>query len=133
MNQQPTVDINSFLLDGVPGYKYIPLVVERLKTLHPDKIILFGSYAYGTPHDDSDIDLIVVTHDDFMPANYQEKTTVYLRVSHVLDEIKKAFPIDLIVYTAPMYRKFVELGSLFSKEILQQGIVLYENDNPGMA
>ena len=32
-------------------------IVELLKPLRLDKIILFGSYAYGTPHDDSDIDM----------------------------------------------------------------------------
>ena len=35
-------------------------IVERLKPLDPDKIILFGSYAYGTPNEDSDIDLCIV-------------------------------------------------------------------------
>ncbi|SMP87795.1 Nucleotidyltransferase domain-containing protein [Epsilonproteobacteria bacterium SCGC AD-308-E02] len=42
-------------------------IVERLKPLDLDKIILFGSYAYGTPNEDSDIDLYVVTKDDFIP------------------------------------------------------------------
>ena len=35
-------------------------IVESLKPLDPDKIILFGSYAYGTPNEDSDIDLFLV-------------------------------------------------------------------------
>ncbi len=35
-------------------------IVERLKPLDPDKIILFGSYAYGTPTEESDIDLFLV-------------------------------------------------------------------------
>ena len=35
-------------------------IVERLKPLEPEKIILFGSYAYGTPNEDSDIDLFLV-------------------------------------------------------------------------
>ena len=38
--------------------KLKPLIVERLKPLNPDKIILFGSYAYGTPNEDSDIDFL---------------------------------------------------------------------------
>ena len=36
-----------------------PQIIERLMPLKPDKIILFGSYAYGTPNDDSDIDILV--------------------------------------------------------------------------
>ncbi len=35
-------------------------IVERLKPLDPDRIILFGSYAYGTPTEDSDIDIFIV-------------------------------------------------------------------------
>ena len=35
-------------------------IVERLKPLDPDKVILFGSYAYGTPNEDSDIDLFLL-------------------------------------------------------------------------
>ena len=40
-----------------------PLIIERLKPLNPNKIILFGSYAYGTPNEDSDIDLCIVEKD----------------------------------------------------------------------
>jgi len=36
------------------------LIVEKLKPLKPSKIILFGSYAYGTPNEDSDIDLCII-------------------------------------------------------------------------
>jgi predicted nucleotidyltransferase len=37
-----------------------PPIVERLKPLNPDKIILFGSFAYGTPTEESDIDLFLL-------------------------------------------------------------------------
>jgi len=40
-----------------------PQIVERLKSLNPDKIILFGSYAYGTPNEDSDIDIFLLKDD----------------------------------------------------------------------
>jgi len=43
--------------------KLKPLIVERLKPLNPDRIILFGSYAYGTPNEDSDIDLFLLRDD----------------------------------------------------------------------
>ena len=49
------------------------LIVERLKPLNPDNVILFGSYDNGTANEDSDIDLYVVTNDDFMPQNFREK------------------------------------------------------------
>ena len=35
-------------------------IVERLKNLNPDKIVIFGSYAYGTPDDDSDVDIFII-------------------------------------------------------------------------
>ena len=108
---------------------YLPLIVSRLKSIGITKIILFGSLTSGEVHTDSDIDLIVVTNDDYMPKSYKEKSEVYLKVSSALTEITGKIPIDLIVYTKPMYNKFNELGSLFSKEISQKGLVLYEADH----
>ncbi|CAN2039103.1 Nucleotidyltransferase domain-containing protein [Candidatus Magnetomoraceae bacterium gMMP-15] len=107
----------------------ISLIIERLKMINPYKIILFGSYAYGKPENDSDIDLMIVTDDDYFPGSYKEKSDIYLKVSNALTDLSKKMPIDLIVYTKPMYNKFNELGSLFSKEILQKGIILYETNN----
>lgn len=46
----------------------IKTVTDRLvKGLHPDQIILFGSYAYGTPDTDSDLDLLIVVPDSREP------------------------------------------------------------------
>src|SRR5881394_3178668 len=61
-------------------------VAERF---HPDKIILFGSYAYGTPHADSDVDILVV-----MPARQRHTQAVRIRWA-----IPAPFPMDLIVRT----------------------------------
>ncbi len=44
-------------------------IVNRLRSLNPYKIILFGSYAWGEPDEDSDIELYVVTKDEFTPQN----------------------------------------------------------------
>jgi len=81
------------------GLNYIPLIIEKLKSTHPEKIILFGSYAYGEPTDDSDLDILVVTSDDNIPSSFSEKSKIYLRISLAISEIKKEFPIDLIVHT----------------------------------
>jgi len=108
---------------------YLPLIVTRLKKIGISKIILFGSLTSDEVHMDSDIDLIVVTNDDHLPESYKAKSEVYLKVSGALTDITRKIPIDLIVYTKPMYNKFNELGSLFSKEISQKGIVLYEADH----
>jgi predicted nucleotidyltransferase len=103
-------------------------IVNRLKEINPDKVILFGSYAWGDPHGDSDLDIIVVTNDDIMPKNYKEKMEIYLKVSTLLSEFKKQTPIDLVVHTRPMHNKFLKLGSAFSKEISKRGKILYERD-----
>lgn len=101
-------------------------LVDQLKAADPFKIILFGSHAYGNPDHDSDIDLLVVTEDDFLPNDFSEKNAIYLRVANTLTEIEKKIPIDLIVHTKAMHRIFLELDSMFSRKIAVSGKVLYE-------
>jgi predicted nucleotidyltransferase len=103
--------------------------VERFLKVSPEKIILFGSYAYGEPSPDSDIDMLVVTGDEGIPANYDEKSKIYLKIAHAIFDIQKQFPIDLIVHTRGMHKKFIETDSMFSREVLVRGKVLYEKDN----
>jgi len=111
------------------GYSYIPSLVEKLKLTQPEKIILFGSYAYGNPTDTSDLDILVVTGDNLIPASFEEKSTIYLRISRTISDIRKEFPVDLIVHTKAMHELFIENNSLFAREILTKGQVLYEKDN----
>ncbi|MBA7581899.1 hypothetical protein ES708_23812 [subsurface metagenome] len=108
------------------GIKYLPQIIEKLKQVNPYKIILFGSHANGTAYKDSDIDILVVTSDNFMPKNYDEKMKINLEVSGLISEIKAKYPVDLIVHTLPMHKKFIALGSMFSKEINKKGKILYE-------
>ena len=102
-------------------------ITDRLKSIGIEKLILFGSYAYGTPDDDSDIDLLVVTDDDFIPADFKQKSEIYLKVAGLLRDIEKTTPIDLIVHTKKMYRKFINLNSMFSRKIQKDGLVLYDS------
>jgi len=81
-------------------------IVEQLKPLHPEKVILFGSYAWGEPVENSDIDLYVVTNDEFIPNNYQEKREVVRKVSRRLRGIRQRFSMDLLVHTKSMSDKF---------------------------
>ncbi len=104
-------------------------LVEKLKNADPYRVILFGSHAYGEPKPDSDIDLLVVTQDDFLPKTFAEKNAVYLRVANSILEIEKSIPIDLIVHTKAMHKKFMELGSMFSRKIATDGKVIYESDH----
>jgi len=88
-------------------------VAERFS---PDKIILFGSYAYGEPHADSDVDILVV-----MPARNQHDQAVKIRW-----EIPAPFPMDLIVRTPKNLGWRLEEGESFHTEIVTKGKVLYE-------
>jgi uncharacterized protein len=101
-------------------------LLEMLRTVDPHKVILFGSYAHGSPHGQSDVDVLVVTEDEFLPQNFSEKMAVYLKVSNAITELEKKIPIDLMVHTKAMHRKFLAMKSVFSRHIANQGKVLYE-------
>jgi predicted nucleotidyltransferase len=95
----------------------------------PEKIILFGSYAYGKPSENSDLDILVVTRDNIIPSNFSEKSQIYLKISKAISDIKKDFPVDLIVHTKPMHLEFIKKNSVFARELLEKGKVIYEKTN----
>src|SRR5205823_6758367 len=82
----------------------------------PEKIILFGSDAYGRPHADSDVDILVV-----MPARNQIDQAV--KIDRAVDA---PFPLDLIVRTPKNLRWQLTEGDSFLQEIESKGKVLYE-------
>src|SRR6266849_5756636 len=94
-------------------------VAERFS---PDKIILFGSYANGEPHADSDVDILVV-----MPARNQIDQTV--RIDRKIDA---PFPLDLIVRAPKTLAGRLEEGDSFLQEIVAKGKVLYEKNHQGV-
>jgi predicted nucleotidyltransferase len=85
----------------------------------PDRIILFGSYAYGTPHADSDVDVLVV-----MPARNQLDQAVKIHTT-----VLPPFPLDLIVRTPKTMKERVEEGDSFLEEVLARGKLLYEKED----
>jgi predicted nucleotidyltransferase len=87
----------------------------------PEKIILFGSFARGTPQPDSDVDLLVV-----MLASNEINQSI--RITLAFDPV---FPLDLIVRTPERLRRGLAEGDSFLKEIASRGIVLYEMRHPG--
>ena len=86
----------------------------------PEKIILFGSYAYGAPHADSDVDILVI-----MPARNELDQAVRLRLT-----VDYNFPLDLLVRTPKNLSWRLAEGDSFLKEIMANGKVLYEKDDP---
>ncbi len=99
-------------------------IVEKLAPVGVEKIILFGSYAYGEPNENSDIDLYVVTNDDYLPANFKENNELYLKISRLLRDLRKNFAIDLIVHSKKMYELAKKSNSSFFKNDIAKGINL---------
>ncbi len=94
-------------------------IAERFQ---PDKIILFGSYAYGKPHEHSDVDLLVV-----MPAYNEINQSIRIRLA-----IEPPFPLDLIVRTPENLAWRLEEGDWFLREVVGKGKVLYEMIDGGV-
>jgi len=99
--------------------RYARAIAEEFQ---PDKIILFGSYAYGTPNEDSDVDLLVI-----MPARNQHDKAVQIKW-----RLTAPFPLDLIIRTPKEMKWRLEEGESFLTEIVTRGKVLYEKDNEGV-
>lgn len=99
---------------------YANRVAERF---HPDKIILFGSYAYGEPNEDSDVDLLVV-----MPGErIDRKKSVQIQMA-----VRETFPLDLLVYDPAYLQQRSQVEDWFVREVLEKGRVLYESRHAGV-
>jgi predicted nucleotidyltransferase len=104
------------------------IIIKRLSDKSISRVILFGSQAMGLENSGSDIDLLVVTDDDVVPASHREKMIYYQKVRNLIKDLKQDYSIDLLVYTKPVFLEFLESESAFSREIQKKGKVLYEKD-----
>lgn len=101
-------------------YSLIKTSAERIgKKLRPQRIILFGSYAQGTPHADSDVDLLVIF------SNKEKIAQRYREASKVLEP--RPFPLDILIRSSQEVRDRLKTGDHFIKEIIEKGKVLYES------
>lgn len=91
-------------------------IINQLKSYNSEKIILFGSYAYGKPKKNSDVDLIIIkkTNDPFLE---RQKNARLL--------LKTTTPVDLFVFTPKEFKK-AKQDNLFIKEAAELGRVVYE-------
>ncbi len=96
---------------------------QIVENFNPQKIILFGSHAYGKPNADSDVDLLVV-----MPFEGSDSQ----KAVEILLNLERTVPLDLLVRTSEQSRERIEMEDFFMHEIIEQGKVLYESDNTGM-
>ena len=96
-------------------------IVDKIKREYqPNKIILFGSYAYGQPDRDSDIDLLIVKNTQERPLDRRVAAT------RIASDPKRLVPLEVIVLTPDEIRERLEVGDQFLRRILDKGEVLYE-------
>ena len=96
-------------------------IISALLPLQPDKVILFGSYAQNTEHEDSDVDIYIVSNEDYLPATYAENMRHYKKYSRPLKNLKQEIPLDLLIHTRAMNRMFESTDSSFAREIKLHG------------
>jgi predicted nucleotidyltransferase len=97
----------------------INAVVQRIaERFDPERIILFGSYAYGKPHRYSDVDLWVVIKTSERPLAKQ------IEIARALSPHR--FGIDILVYAPREIKSRIAMGDYFLREIVTKGKVMYE-------
>ncbi|MBI4689172.1 MAG: nucleotidyltransferase domain-containing protein [Nitrospirae bacterium] len=89
-------------------------IVEQYR---PQKIILFGSYAYGKPDYDSDVDFLII-----MPF----KGKGQYKAIEILEGISSSIPIDLLVRTPAQVKTRIAQNDFFMRRVLTKGKILYE-------
>jgi len=98
----------------IPGLKEF---IEQLKVrFDPERVILFGSRAYGNPTEESDIDLLVLM---------RTRRPVHA-AAEMVGEARLGVPLDVVVMTPEAFEKALKEGYLFETKVARQGIVLYE-------
>jgi len=110
----PTVDVRT----RIPEETIQELVRQIADAFHPARIYLFGSYAYGKPRPESDVDLLVVMETS------QRETRQALQIRQ---HVNPLFGVDILVYTPSRLEQRLALGDSFLKEIVENGILIYES------
>lgn len=96
-------------------------VVGKLKSEYkPLRIILFGSYAYGNPTEDSDIDLLILKNTN------KRRVDRFVQVKKIIYNPNCKIPISPLVYSPKELEERLRIGDDFIKEIIQKGTILYE-------
>lgn len=93
------------------------IVQKIIKEYQPEKIILFGSYAWGTPHEWSDVDLFIVKDSEKGPLERMRE------VDRIL--FGTTTPVDALVYTPAQTEKRLRMGDPFLKKVFSHGKELY--------
>lgn len=89
----------------------------------PQKIILFGSYAWGKPNPDSDLDFLIIK-DVGIPRPIREQEIYRILITYFKE---RNMPVDVIVHTPKETEERLNLGDPFIGEIINKGKVIYEH------
>jgi predicted nucleotidyltransferase len=107
----------------IPDDTIQELITRIAAEFQPRRIILFGSYAYGRPRPDSDVDLLVI-----METRLRESEQA-LRIRR---SVNPRFGVDILVYTPSRLAQRLKWGDSFLKEITEKGRIVYESPDSGM-
>jgi uncharacterized protein len=99
------------------------IVKNLVNGLHPEQIILFGSYAYGEPNEDSDLDLLIVVKESD-EASHRRAQKAY----RSLRPMCLTMPVDLIVITQAEVEEKRTVPSSFVSRAVHYGKVLYDRN-----
>lgn len=95
-------------------------IVEKLLAGYaPEKVILFGSFAYGNPRPGSDIDLLIIKE---TPERFIER---WVTVRSLLSDPNRTVPLETLVLTPQELARRLAIGDQFLAEIMEKGEVLY--------
>ncbi len=95
------------------------LVGKLIKAYQPQKVILYGSYAYGSPRPDSDLDLLIIKD---TPDRLIDRMAA---VRRILTDPKREIGLEILVLTPQEIEDGIRGGNQFLTEIIENGIVLY--------
>lgn len=93
------------------------LVQQIVSGFHPQKVILFGSYAYGAPTAESDLDLLVVMEAGGRPLR---------AAANIAAAIDHPLPLDILVIEPEQLQSALDREFTFATEVMTRGTVLYE-------
>ena len=97
-------------------------IINTIRPMGPDKIILFGSFAYGKPESESDIDLLILKD---IPEDKVRETRIEAKKLLWQEFRNKNISFDVLVDSENRIKSRIEIGDLFYEEIFNKGQVIY--------
>jgi len=107
----------------IPRRAITAVVKQIAEKFQPEKVILFGSYAYGQPKPESDVDLLVIMESSLHNSEQAAK---------IARAIDYHFGLDLLVRRPQQLAQRLKLGDYFLQDVIEKGKVLYARPDERM-